>query len=179
MLVVLSCAGFKRADYLLPAYPGAALLLGGVAERWYRSRVFQPRHLATALGLVAAVSALGWCYHLERDVANKEPAREYRHFAEEIRRLAPAPETVVFFRTESHALAFHVGRPLDILVQWPDLNARVAGSESTYVVMPVKVAEECPRHLRACRLEEVMRNTELAGGAHEKPLVLFRARPAP
>jgi len=47
------------------------------------------------------------------------------------------------------------------------------------VVMPVKVAEECPRHLRACRLEEVTRNTELAGGDHEKPLVLFRARPAP
>ncbi len=36
MLVFLSCMRFKRADYLLPAYPGAALLLGCAAERLYR-----------------------------------------------------------------------------------------------------------------------------------------------
>src|SRR5262249_49575453 len=28
MVVVLSCARFKRADYLLPAFPGAALFIG-------------------------------------------------------------------------------------------------------------------------------------------------------
>src|SRR4029077_14922427 len=36
--LVLSCASFKRGDYLLPAYPGAALFLGCVfaneERRW-------------------------------------------------------------------------------------------------------------------------------------------------
>src|SRR5438552_2897804 len=33
VFVFLSCMRFKRADYLLPAYPGAALLLGCILER--------------------------------------------------------------------------------------------------------------------------------------------------
>ncbi|HEY1379722.1 MAG TPA: phospholipid carrier-dependent glycosyltransferase, partial [Gemmataceae bacterium] len=35
--VLLSASRFKRADYLLPAYPGAAVWLGCVAERVYHS----------------------------------------------------------------------------------------------------------------------------------------------
>jgi len=38
MFVVLSTAHFKRADYLLPLYPGAAIALGCLAESWLRSR---------------------------------------------------------------------------------------------------------------------------------------------
>src|SRR5262249_12184872 len=34
MTLFLSFFEYKRADYLLPAYPGAALLLGCVVERW-------------------------------------------------------------------------------------------------------------------------------------------------
>lgn len=38
MLGLLSLAQFKRADYLLPAYPAAALFIGCVGERWFRAR---------------------------------------------------------------------------------------------------------------------------------------------
>ena len=41
VMLVLSCARFKRADYLLPAYPGAALFLGSIfanEERRWRER---------------------------------------------------------------------------------------------------------------------------------------------
>src|SRR5207248_623155 len=40
--LVLSCAAFKRGDYLLPAYPGAALFLGSIfsneERRWRDAR---------------------------------------------------------------------------------------------------------------------------------------------
>ncbi len=36
VFALLSCARFKRADYLVPAYPGAALFLGAVFSAWWR-----------------------------------------------------------------------------------------------------------------------------------------------
>jgi hypothetical protein len=112
-------------------------------------------------------------WHLPR----REPAREYRRFAAEVRRRAPAPERVVFFRTESHALAFHVGRPLEVLVWWHDLDAWASRPGTHYVVMPLASAREQRQCLKTARLEEVLRNTDLAGGEHEKPLVLLRSCP--
>jgi 4-amino-4-deoxy-L-arabinose transferase-like glycosyltransferase len=38
----LSCMSFKRADYLLPAYPGFALFLGAAIEHWVKRRAFHP-----------------------------------------------------------------------------------------------------------------------------------------
>jgi hypothetical protein len=69
-----------------------------------------------------------------------------------------------------------VGRPLAVLVEWKDLGARVARPGVHYVVMPPGCTEELPRFLRGVRLEEVMRNTDLSGGRHERPLVLLRTR---
>src|SRR5262249_30229361 len=45
MFSVLSCVSFKRADYLLPAYPGAALFVGCVGERLYQA-ASRPRRWA-------------------------------------------------------------------------------------------------------------------------------------
>ena len=38
VLVILSAAKFKRADYLAPAYPGAAIFLACLCERWSMGR---------------------------------------------------------------------------------------------------------------------------------------------
>jgi 4-amino-4-deoxy-L-arabinose transferase-like glycosyltransferase len=203
VLFVLSCVRFKRADYLLPAYPGAALFLGCVLRKWLGARSGQFRAplwgaakhrlssrppkggAAVALlerwgviGVVAATVA-GWIIHVEGDLRRNEPFRDYRGFATEVRRLAPPPEHVVFFRTEAHALAFHVGRPLDVLVQWERLRADVAAAGTHYVVMPPGCVDDCRRHLPDCRLREVLRNTDLSGGAHERPLVLLAAEKIP
>src|SRR5262249_6440258 len=48
MIAILSCSRFKRADYLLPAFPGAAIFLGSVAERWYTTMSARARCLARA-----------------------------------------------------------------------------------------------------------------------------------
>ncbi len=182
--LVLSCAGFKRGDYLLPAYPGAALFLGCIfsneERRW---RDCRPRAAWAVLCLLpcllAAGMTAGWLVRVEQGLPAEEAFRDYRQFAAEVRRQAPPPEEVLFFRTEAHALAFHVGRPLAVLVEWRELADRLAGSGARYVVMPPAVADEAPQNLPGVRFENVLRNTDLSGGEHERPLVLMRATSDP
>ena len=180
--LVLSCAGFKRGDYLLPAYPGAALFLGCIfsneERRW---REMRPRWARTALWLVpcllAAGMTAGWMVRVEWGLPAEEPFRDYTRFAAEVRERAPAPEEVLFFRAEAHTLAFHVGRPLAVLVEWDELKNRLAGPGPHYVVMPPDILKEAPQALPGVRLDPVLRNTDLSGGRHEHPLVLLRAPP--
>jgi 4-amino-4-deoxy-L-arabinose transferase-like glycosyltransferase len=176
MMVVLSCSRFKRADYLLPAYPGAALFLGSVAERWYRSVSYQ-RVLATAFGFALGIVILGWGIYLTWILPEQGPGQDYRRFAEEIRQRAPAPQLILFFRTEAHTLAFHVGQPIDTLREWENLDVWVGRPEIYHVVMPLEYAKEWPHYLQSGRLEEVLRSTILAGASHNDPLVLLRTRP--
>jgi hypothetical protein len=182
VFAVLSFASYKRPDYLLPAYPGAALFLACVARRleqhwqaWAQTRRWFPYGMlhATLCGTMVVV----WLVRVEHQLPAKEPFRDYRAFAAEVRRHAPRPEPIVFFRTEAHALAFHVGRPLEVFVKWEELNDRLDQPGTHYVVMPPDPddAVAWAGHLHGVRLEEVSRNTNLSGGEHERPLVLFRA----
>jgi 4-amino-4-deoxy-L-arabinose transferase-like glycosyltransferase len=172
ILVVLSCARFKRADYLLPAYPGASLFLGCVAARvgagrgWLVNRLI-PTALAGAMVVV-------WAVRVTVVLPAEEPFRNYRPLAEVIRRAAPEPQEVVFFRTEAHALAFRVGRPLAVLVEWSDLEDRLGKPGPHYVVTPPPCVAECRARLAGLSWEAVTGTVELAGGAHERPLVLLR-----
>ena len=166
---------FKRADYLLPAFPGAALALGCFAERAYAGFHFR-RRLAYSFGIALLGCVLGWWYYVDYYLPRVEPTLEHKAFASEIRKRAPAPEEVVFFRTEAHNLAWRLGRPLRILVQWPDLDTLVAAPEPAYVVMPVESAKQWQEQVRSGYLDEVIRNTDLTGGEHDKPMILFRTR---
>lgn len=176
IVVVLSCSRFKRADYLLPAYPGFALFLGAAAERWLRCSL-HPARLRAAFGLVLVACGAGWCVYVDRVLPEREPMRDCRTFAEEIRRRAPAPQLILFFRTEAHALAFHVGPPIDTLLEWENLDVWAGRPELYHVVMPPECVPEWPRYLKAGVLEEVLRSTDVAGGPQERPLVLLRTRP--
>jgi 4-amino-4-deoxy-L-arabinose transferase-like glycosyltransferase len=173
VLLLLSCARFKRADYLVPAYPGAAVFLGCVLEQWMRSR--WGLWVLPGIGGMAVAMAGFWIGYVGWRLPTEEPYRDYRSFAAEVRRHVPPPECVTFFHTEAHALAFRVGRPLAVLVEWPDVEARVARPGTHYLVMSPDRAERCRQLLRGVRVEEVCRNTTLAGGRHERPLVLLRA----
>jgi 4-amino-4-deoxy-L-arabinose transferase-like glycosyltransferase len=172
--VLLSCARFKRADYLLPAYPGIALFLGGAAESWYRT-ARHPRLLAAGFAVTLAACVAGWIAYVDWVLPAHEAERDMSHFAAEVRRIAPAPQPLLLFRTEAHAFAFHAGRPLEILVQWPDLERRTRQG-TVHVVMPRKVADEMTEFPWSSRLEEVLNNMDLAGVRPEKPLVLLRTR---
>jgi len=176
VLLVLSCARFKRADYLLPAYPGAALFLGCIGERWLQGLASKPRRVALrCAATLTGVMALLWVVRVEWQLPANEPYRDYQAFAAQVRNLAPCPEEIIFFRTEAHPLAFHLGRPLAIVVQWGELNARLLQPGTHYIVTPPQYAKECAQYLQNVRLENVVRNTDLANGEHEHPLVLLRA----
>ena len=177
--LVLSCAGFKRADYLLPAYPGAALFLGV----HFRQRGAAMARAAAAgragRPVPAAVSArrrhdgcAGWCAWSAACRRRKRSATTAASPPRSARR-APPPEEVVFFRTEAHALAFHVGRPLAVLVEWKDLEERVAESGARYVVMPAErrgrgAASAARRPLRGspAKHRPVRRPARTAAAAH-------------
>jgi 4-amino-4-deoxy-L-arabinose transferase-like glycosyltransferase len=173
VVVVLSAARFKRADYLLPAYPGAALLAAAAVRellaRW-------PRPALAGLTVAVLGVAAGWLLRLEAHLPAREPFRDYRNFAALVRREAPAPAEIVLFRTEAHALAFRLGRPVTVLVGWDELRARLSSPGRHHVVAPPSVAAEMRRRLPELPLEELARNTELAGGDHERPLVLLRRK---
>jgi hypothetical protein len=166
MLLVLSCSRYKRADYLVPAYPGAALFLGCVLVR------LRPMVVPRLAPGVVCLSGLVWWGRVEFVMPGYEPRLEQRTFARRIREEAPTPQPVLLFQTEAHALAFHLGRPVRTVIHWHELQACLDNS-SQYVVMPARQAEEWRGYLRDTELVEVGRN--IAG--HEKPMVLFRSRP--
>lgn len=121
-----------------------------------------------------AACVAGWCVYEDVILPQSEPQREQRRFAEAIRALVPQPGEVLFFRAESHLLAFHLGRPLNTFLEWENLDVWAGRPGCHYIVMPPECAAEWQRHVTSGRLYEVLRNTELSGGAHEHPLVLMR-----
>src|SRR5262249_42952779 len=104
VFLLLSCARFKRADYLLPAYPRAALLVGSFLERQLRGKIVPAACAATLL-----TAALGWSLYLAELLPGPEAVPDTRPFAAAIRQHAPAPHLILFFRAENHVLAYHVG----------------------------------------------------------------------
>jgi 4-amino-4-deoxy-L-arabinose transferase-like glycosyltransferase len=176
----LSLSSFKRDDYLLPAYPGAALFLGCAVQRWWDEATQRGGALAARapilVALVATCAVAGWLVRVHWWLPRHEPYRDYTALAALVRRQAPAPQEVAFFRTEAHALAFHTGRPLRTLSEWDDLAAWVKGGGTRYVVLPRDTAAEAREAIRDVRWEEVANNVDLAGGDHERPLMLLRAR---
>ena len=173
---LLSCSRFKRADYLLPAFPGAMLFLGSMAERWYRS-MDRKKWILIGFNAIIACFVVGWWLFLSQSAPAREKKHESRRLAEEIRRLAPAPSLILFFRAESHTLAFHVGRPIDTILEWENLDVWAGLPHTFYVVMPASYARDWTGRLKNGSLEEVMVSTVLAGAYHDDPLVLLRTRP--
>jgi 4-amino-4-deoxy-L-arabinose transferase-like glycosyltransferase len=170
---LLSLMRFKRADYLLPAFPGAALLIGGLTERCI-SQSAVPRRWAFGLTAVLLAYSGGWLWYVERVLPGEEAGRDQRPFATAVRQAVPAPQPILLFRTEPHALAFHLGRPLALQVEWSDLAHWSMGPGPHYVVMPPEWVAEATQLLPGLVLEPVLDGRELGGAWHEKPLVLYR-----
>ncbi|MBY0528052.1 MAG: glycosyltransferase family 39 protein [Gemmataceae bacterium] len=173
---LLSCLSFKRQDYLLPAYPGAALLIGCAVEDWVRAAA-RPRRLVGGLAVILVGCVAGWWGHVTFVLPQREALREQRTFAVAIRQVVPTPHPVMFFRTEEHALYFHLGRPIHTFLEWENLDVWAGRPGNHYIVMPLECARVWSEHVRSGQLEEVLRNTDLTGGRHERPLVLMRTVP--
>jgi hypothetical protein len=185
----LSCMRFKRADYLLPAYPGMAIFLGGCLDRWL-NRTSDPDAQASSpasslacasgsrrwpmpifFGLILACAS-AWLVYNTWIAADAE--KPYRAIAQEIRGRTDGP--VIFFRAESHVLAFHVGQPLDTILEWENLAIWANRPFPVYFVMPEACAQQWRAHLPQGALAEVLRTSDYATGKRDRPLVILRNR---
>jgi 4-amino-4-deoxy-L-arabinose transferase-like glycosyltransferase len=195
VLGLLSCMSFKRSDYLLPAFPGAAWMLGCALEAWYGQR--RPRWAVLGLGSVAGTMVALWLAYILVVVPRVEATRSHRPFAEVVRRHTAGK--VLFFRAEAHHVAFLVGPPLKSLLEWENLDIWAGKGESTYVILPPESLQEWPGQLKSGTLEVVARSEDLVPRAnkvpwlprwlqdldgtaldnHERPLVLVRTRCLP
>lgn len=179
VMLVLTSSSFKRADYLLPAFPGAALFVASAADRFLRAHQARLRPAYLGLTAICLLSLCSWWYYVDVRLPVAEPQREYRTFATAIRKIAPAPQPIIFFRTESHPLAFHVGRPIDSLLEWENLDIWAGRAGTFFVVMPAHLLTVWPDHLHSGRLVEIARNSSDAQHPHEEPLVLLKTCPNP
>ncbi|MFO0807114.1 MAG: glycosyltransferase family 39 protein [Gemmataceae bacterium] len=168
--VLLSLSRFKRADYLLPAYPGAAIWLGCWAERLPETLVRR-----SAIGALA-ICSLAWAVSLRTIVVDLDADREKRTFATEIRALAPRPQQILMFRVEDHLLAFHLGRPVNTFLEWENLNTWVGRPGERYVVMPADCALVWRSYISTGCLDEVARWTDRTERSRPRDLVLVRTR---
>lgn len=175
MIGLLSLAQFKRADYLLPAYPGAALLIGCMGERWYRGVRERSRNVAVACGGILLVACLGgWWWFRQYEEPKMEAARAQQAFAVHIREQAPVPQPILMFRVESHLLAYHLGRPIHTLVEWGELNERLAQPGTHWFVTRSEFVDECFTHVRTQRLRVEARSEDFSRARPHRPLVLIR-----
>jgi 4-amino-4-deoxy-L-arabinose transferase-like glycosyltransferase len=169
--VLLSCMRFKRSDYLLPAIPGAAWMLGCFLERWYLA-VLSRRFVIGFVAVVAVTAGL-WTGYAGLIIPQVEATRTHRRFAAEVRRHTSDP--VLFFWAEAHLIAFEVGPPLMTSVAWADLDSLADKPQSSYVVMPLECLDMWPKYLKRGTLEPVIRSTDLGAPPDEWPLWLQQA----
>jgi 4-amino-4-deoxy-L-arabinose transferase-like glycosyltransferase len=173
-LAVLSCSRFKRADYLLPAYAGAAIFVGCAVEQWYRSRMASTRRQAACgFALILALLPAWWLGFDHIVTAKEEAAHAQAPFARVIRDAAPAPKPILLFRVESHLLAYHLGRPIHTLVEWTDLDAALHPTGRHFLVVRADDLDEVREHV-AGSIEVVARSDDVNGARSHRPLVLLR-----
>lgn len=148
VVALLSVSSFKRADYLIPAYPAIAILIGCAVERrqWGRA--------ALAIGAVALATCLTW----QVVVLPRQDARsELRSTAALIREHVAPRTQIIFFRVEDHLLAFHLGWPIATVREWENLDIWVARSQPGWIVMNEADAALWPSQIKSGRLVEVAR----------------------
>ena len=144
MFLTLSLVSYKRADYLLPAYPGAALFLGvllsdalkvGFSRGFLTTRMF----FASIAGLLIA-STIGWVWFVDFYLPKLEPMREMKSAAKIIRQ--STGENLLFFNMEAHALAFHLGKPVETIVGWEKLEKVIVSKNESFVLTSPDNLEE-------------------------------------
>jgi hypothetical protein len=171
ILVLLSALRFKRADYLLPAFPGLALFLGAVGTRWWKER---PRRWAiTSFVGILGVYAAGWNGYLR----GQQDDWPYRDAAEAIRARAGADTPIIFFRAEVHPLAFHLRRPLGTIREWENLDIWAREPRPVYFVMPAECARAWPGHRIGGRLTEAFTLRAFFPEQRERDLVVLHNEP--
>jgi hypothetical protein len=179
VLVLLSLSRFKRADYLLPAFPGAAIWLGCVGEQLYLrwNSPVRARWLGLGGGVAVTAVVASWIAYLHVVMPTLDADREKHSFAAAVRAVARRPELVLLFRVEDHLLACHLGRPLNTFLEWENLDVWAGRPGAHHVLMPAECAAAWRQYITSGTLEEVLRYTDRSDRHHPRDWVLVRTRP--
>src|SRR5262249_32118153 len=158
---------------------GLALWLGGTIDAWLADELLPARSrlrrwAPVGLASLVAAAVVGWGVHVTV-LQEHEEGSVYRRLASEIRRRTDWP--VIFFRAEPHEVAFHVGRPLDTILEWETPAVWATQPEPVYIVMPPDCAAVWPRQLPRGRLHEVLRTSDLTSQPLPRPLVVLCSVP--
>jgi 4-amino-4-deoxy-L-arabinose transferase-like glycosyltransferase len=145
---LLSLSRFKRADYLLPAYPAVAILIGCWAERHGRLRLTAG---------VAAAGLAGCLLWRLVGLPAQDARAEQASVAAAIRRHVPVGSQIVFFRVEDHLLAHHLGPPIATVREWENLEVWVSRLTPGWIVLPTSELEASRDRIRNGALIEVER----------------------
>ncbi len=176
MVTVLSTAHFKRSDYLLPAYPFAAIALGCAAEAWLTSRTSIHTARIAKWVFVGAIGVGVGCYLVMMFIVEpkEQKKEERRSFAALIRSHAPAPQLILQYRMESHLLTYHLGRPVYTFVEWSELNEILEKPGPHFVVMPSEYVFPAGEIVKSRKLVEIGRLEESTNGRSFRQLVFLR-----
>lgn len=140
ILSLLSISNFKRSDYLLPAYPFAAIFMGCIIQNWWNNRNLDMRnHLVKLFHGLWITTMIGWIIMIAVVEPYTNTQNEQSQFAARVRQIAPQPLPIIQFRMEDHLLSFHLGRPLETLVEWHDLHQKIISYghyKYSYIIMP-------------------------------------------
>ncbi|MBL8823414.1 MAG: glycosyltransferase family 39 protein [Planctomycetia bacterium] len=178
ILIFLSCMQYKRADYLLPAYPGLAILIGVCIDQWLRQWNPARQHAAIWTGtILIAMTVTGWFTYVQWIIPSWEPERSLSEFARKVRNHVPSPGQVILFRIDSHYLAWELGKPAERIWEWENLGWWATRKPPIYVVMPERYAKECLTMLPEGELHPLLSTLENDNGKHDLPLVLLVNQP--
>lgn len=112
-LAFFSCMRYKRADYLLPAYPALALFIGfGLAQHLKELTKSARRWWYIAYTLAVALSLISWLAYITWVLPTVDGLRQQRDFADLVRRHYGPGEPVYMFGTDAHLLSYHLGPPI-------------------------------------------------------------------
>ncbi len=177
IFAMLSASQYKRADYLLPAYPAAALALGlcltGFVGGWARPKWVGYRPGLILVGMLLGI--LGMVYLLDVQIPALEPNRDSKQWATEIQRRIPADEPLVFFAEEAHAVAFHLDRDHRVLGKPAEFARVFEENERVWVITNPEVLEIWPEGPPSVRWRIASKNGDLSKPVQHKPLILLEA----
>ena len=75
---------------------------------------------------------------------------------------------------ESHLLSFHLGRPVHTLVEWGELNERLAEPGRHFVVMPPEYVFAADEIVTSRKLVVVTRLEDHTASKPSRPLVFLK-----
>lgn len=176
MFLILSLVSYKRADYLLPAYPGAALFLAvflSDALKVCLSKEFLTiRMFFTSILVLLVGSTMGWVWFVDFYLPKLEPMREMKSAAKIIRKRTG--ENLLFFNIEAHSLAFHVGKPMETVVGWEKLQKVIVAKDETFVLTSPENLEEMMEKFSRYKIDVLYSKNESETKGLSRPFVFVK-----